>query len=324
MKKRDEISKITLPKYQLKLFGYDQYFNSFVKLFKKNKLPNTILLTGAKGLGKSTFAYHFINYILSYKDINKYSLENFTIHPENNSYKKLIQNIHPNFSLLETEKSSDIIKIDSVRNTLKFINKSTYASNIKIILIDNVEYLNAHSSNALLKTLEDVDSNTYFFLIYNNLSKILSTIKSRCVEFKISFNTTDKKKILYNIINYNNYNFDTKSIDERFFIDTPGNLLDYFLILENSNVNLSDDKKSIIFHLIDTYKQKNDNRILNFISLLIEFFYNELSLRNSKNLNIYSNNKSLLLKKINETKKFNLDKKNLIISLRDIIENETR
>ena len=118
MKKRDEISKITLPKYQLKLFGYDQYFNSFVKLFKKNKLPNTILLTGAKGLGKSTFAYHFINYILSYKDINKYSLENFTIHPENNSYKKLIQNIHPNFSLLETEKSSDIIKIDSGKNVV--------------------------------------------------------------------------------------------------------------------------------------------------------------------------------------------------------------
>ena len=69
--------EILSPKNQLQLFGYDDYFGLFVKLFNKNRLPNTILLSGLKGSGKATFAYHFINYLLSYKEQNKYSVNNF-------------------------------------------------------------------------------------------------------------------------------------------------------------------------------------------------------------------------------------------------------
>ena len=60
------------PKNQLNLFGYEDYFNSFIKLYKRNKLPNVILLNGPKGIGKATFAYHFINYLLSNNEENKY------------------------------------------------------------------------------------------------------------------------------------------------------------------------------------------------------------------------------------------------------------
>ena len=87
--------EILSPKNQLQLFGYDDHFNSFIKLFHKNKLPNTILLSGLKGSGKATFAYHFINYLLSYEEHNKYSTDNFTIHPDNKSYKSLCNNTHP-------------------------------------------------------------------------------------------------------------------------------------------------------------------------------------------------------------------------------------
>ena len=65
MKIDGENIEILSSKNQLSLFGYESYFNSFVKLYKKNELPNVILLNGPKGLGKATFAYHFINYILS-------------------------------------------------------------------------------------------------------------------------------------------------------------------------------------------------------------------------------------------------------------------
>ena len=49
------------PINQLELFGFATYFEFFNKLYEKNKLPNTILFSGQKGLGKSTFIYHFIN-----------------------------------------------------------------------------------------------------------------------------------------------------------------------------------------------------------------------------------------------------------------------
>ena len=57
--------EIVQAKNQLRLFGFDDYFNFFIELYEKKKLPNSILLSGSKGLGKSTFAYHIINYLLS-------------------------------------------------------------------------------------------------------------------------------------------------------------------------------------------------------------------------------------------------------------------
>ena len=38
----NENSEIISPKNQLNLFGYENYFNLFAKLFSKNKLPNII------------------------------------------------------------------------------------------------------------------------------------------------------------------------------------------------------------------------------------------------------------------------------------------
>ena len=78
------------------------------------------------------------------------------------------------------------------------------------------------------------------------------------------------------------------------------------------------------YFVIDKYKQKNDPQLLTFVSLLIEIFYNELSIRNKNNLNLYFLNKMKLVRQINNARKFNLDKKNLFISLRDTLENESK
>ena len=111
--------EIIPPKKQLSLFGYENYFNSFFKLSLKNKLPNTILLSGKKGSGKATFAYHFINYLLSLNEKNKYSLENFKINPDNKSYKDLCDNIHPNFFLLENKNKEENTSIEKKKGARK-------------------------------------------------------------------------------------------------------------------------------------------------------------------------------------------------------------
>ena len=315
--------EILSPKNQLQLFGYDDYFNSFIKLFHKNKLPNTILLSGLKGSGKATFAYHFINYLLSYKEQNKYLTNNFTIHPDNKSYKSLCNNTHPNLFLLEDNALEENIKIDNVRDMLRFLNKSTYYSNIKIIVIDDAEYLNVNSSNALLHALEEPNNNTFFFIIHNSTNKILDTIKSRCIEFKFFFTSSEKKNILGNIIQHYKNNLYKEEIDDYFYFDTPGNILKYLKILDDSNTDYAKDKLSFISYLINKYKQKKDSQLLIFISLMIELLYKELSLKNNKKLNIYFYNKFKILKQINEMKKFNLDKNNLFISLQETLKNES-
>ena len=196
MKTANEDIKIVSAKNQLRLFGFEDYFNSFIKIYEREKLPNTILLSGPKGLGKSTFAYHIINYLLSKSEERKYSVKDCAIDESNLSYKLLITNTHPNFFLIENNLLEKDIKIEQVRNLLNFLNKSTYTRNLKIIMIDNAENLNLNSSNALLKAIEEPQNNTFFFIIHNSSSKILDTIKSRCTEFKFTLTASKKRNCL--------------------------------------------------------------------------------------------------------------------------------
>ena len=155
--------EVTHPKNQLNLFGYDAYFKSFVKLFEKEEMPHCVLLSGSKGLGKSTFVYHFINYLFSKTEKNRYSINDLIINKENLSYKLLHKNTHPNFFLIENNNFEKDVKIQQVRSLLKFLSKTTFSKDLKIVMIDNIENFNLNSANALLKSLEEPRDNTFFF-----------------------------------------------------------------------------------------------------------------------------------------------------------------
>jgi len=311
-------------KNQIELFGYDYHFSLFKNLYLKKKLPNAILLSGQKGSGKCTFAYHFINFLLSQNEKYSYSTESYSINLNNSSYIKLCDNTHSNFFLLEKDMINNVIKIDSIRNTLKFLNQTTYSSNIKIILIDGAEHLNKNSSNALLKVLEEADRQTFFFIIHNNSYQILNTIKSRCIEFKLFFNLEEKKVVFNKIQNFYNNNFNINDHETFLYFETPGNILKYLIYFEDASFNFIDDKILAIKHLFTKYKSNKDNEIFPIISLLIELFYNELAIKNIKYVNFYFNNKIKILKKINDSIKFNLDKKLLFLFLEEILNNEKK
>ena len=125
-------------------------------------MPNTILLSGKKGSGKATFAYHFINYLLSKNENNKYSLEKFEINPNNKSYHNLCNNIHPNFFSTESILNDENIKIDDVRNIIKFLSKSTYSRDIKIILITAIVII-FPKSNIHKKFFDDLPKSKIFY-----------------------------------------------------------------------------------------------------------------------------------------------------------------
>ena len=89
------------PSSQIKLYGHEDYLLSLLKLHTKNYLPNKILFSGEKGIGKSTLAYHLINYILSFDEKSAYDLKNFRINLENKSFKLTQNKSNPNFILLD-------------------------------------------------------------------------------------------------------------------------------------------------------------------------------------------------------------------------------
>ena len=145
MKKKIKLAPVN-PINQLNLYGYSFYFNLFIKLFDEVKVPNIILLNGPKGLGKSTFAYHFINYIFSSNEDDKYNVAKNKINENNKSYILVNKNIHPNFFSLTTNNEKKEIKVDETRTLLDFLYKSTYSLGTKYILIDSADKLNLNSS----------------------------------------------------------------------------------------------------------------------------------------------------------------------------------
>ena len=53
-----------------KLIGHDIYLKNFLSLYKNNKLPTKILLSGKKGIGKSLLVKSFVNSIQDNKNSN--------------------------------------------------------------------------------------------------------------------------------------------------------------------------------------------------------------------------------------------------------------
>ena len=304
------------------LYGYNKYFKLFEDLYKTNRLPNTILFNGPKGIGKSTFANHFINYLLSSDEQPAYDSKNYEIDSKNPSYNLCKNNIHPNFFLLNKNNFNNDIKIDQVRHLLKFLNKTTYKKDLKIVLIDNTENLNLSSSNALLKALEEASQNTFFFIIHDESNKLIETIKSRSVIFNFHLSFEEKKNIFMKLISNYDFKLDQINLDKFLYFDTPGNIFKYYIELDATNLNSGQNNLSLILYLVEKYKSQKSTDLLSFIKVFIENFYHDLCLKNSFNISNYYLNKNRILYLLEDMKKFNLDKKNSLFTVSNILKNE--
>tara|TARA_B100000780_G_C21078169_1_gene434131 strand:- start:25 stop:963 length:939 start_codon:yes stop_codon:yes gene_type:complete len=296
------------------LFGLSSFFDELINLYKKNMMPNKILLSGKKGLGKSTLAYHVINYILSQNDDYKYDVNKFAINENNKSYK-LIQNYsHPNFYLIDLIEEKKSIDIAQIRKMISYTNKSCFNNKPRFILIDNIENLNKNSINALLKITEEPNEGIFFILINNNEKKILPTLKSRCLTFKINLTFNQSINIANKILKKNIIDF--INIDILHHYITPGEIINLINLAEDKKINLSEyNLKNLLKLLIGNgYYKKNKlikKMIIGFIEL---FFLKEYKLTNTKNslLNFYHN----FIVKIYNVEKFNLDEESLFLEFK--------
>ena len=303
-----------LPKNQKKLYGYHKEFNELVTLYKNKKLPSKIFFNGPKGIGKSTIAYHLINYIFSDKEKYKYDLTNLEINNLNKSHKLLLNNTHPNFHLVDIMKDKKVIEISQIRQMINYSTKSTFNNNERIILIDNVENLNLNSLNSLLKIVEEPNENTLFILIFDSNKNILNTLKSRCLKFNLYLSFSQSVEITNKILNSNI--LDLISEDFLHYYNTPGDFINLINFANSLNLNLKEfDLKKFLIHLIDAGYYKNNTFIKNNIYKYIELYLLKLMKKStSKNkINILYNES---IKKIANMKKYNLDQESIMIDLK--------
>ena len=304
------------PSGQLNLFSHKVEFHKLIDLYKDNNLPNKILFSGEKGIGKCTLAYHLVNYILSLNEDFSYDLNNLKIIPDNKSFKLVQNKSNPNFILVDIVEEKKNIDISQIRNLILTLNKSSFNTKPRFVLIDNIELLNINAVNALLKILEEPNDNINFILINNN-RRILPTLKSRCLNFKIQLTSRQSIEIANKILD-NNYNeFLNEDLVSNY--STPGEILNLIDFANKNDIDLiKTNLKNFIKKIIMEKLYKKNNSIKNLIySLMESYFRKNVSVTNIKLIASYT----YFLRKIDNTKTFNLDEESLFMEFEDNILN---
>lgn len=94
----------------------------------------------------------------------------------------LAANTHPDAFVLEPEEVDKAIRVDQVRELVGFVVQTAQLGGRKVVLVEPTESMNINASNALLKSLEEPSGDTVLLLISHQPSRLLPTIKSRCVQ----------------------------------------------------------------------------------------------------------------------------------------------
>ena len=302
------------PFNQTKLFGLDKYINELIKLKNLDKLPNIILLSGQKGLGKSTLAYHFINYVLSKNEDYNYDQNRFIINPENRSFKTILNKSNTNLTSIDINDDKKFIDIAQIRELISNLKKSSLNDKPRFVLIDNIEFLNINSVNSLLKVIEEPSHNVYFILINNN-KRIIHTLLSRCINFKISLSHKESLEIAQSLIGTNLDELINKDLVNYYF--TPGNIFHLINFAKKNSYDLKNfTLKDFLEVVINNGDFKKNSSIEYLIFDFVEFYFSKIN----ASLNIHLKYQ-YFIKKINDTKKFNLDYESLFMEFKEKILN---
>ncbi len=279
------------------LVGHKSHLNNFISLYNVNNLPSKILLSGRKGIGKSLLVKHFLFKV--FEDENTKTLINNETHTN-------ILNIKKNF-----DKKN--IEIDQIRKIIKFTNQSSFNNKSKFIIIDDVEYLNVNSSNALLKSLEEPNNNVYFFLIFNNEMNILDTIRSRCLEYRLDLNLEDTRSIVDTYFKEKMY--DTINNNLKNYYSTPKFLISLINFLNENSLSVSATNISeLVKKIIDNKLYDKNSFVKEYLNYIIElFFYNHINIAKKNTFKM----KKYYYSKLSNIRKFNLDYETFFLEFKD-------
>lgn len=89
---------------------------------------------------------------------------------------------HPDFFDLQPEEADKPIKVDQVRDLVDFVAQTAQLGGRKLVILEPAEAMNLNAANALLKSLEEPSGDTVLLLVSHQPSRLLPTIKSRCLQ----------------------------------------------------------------------------------------------------------------------------------------------
>jgi len=167
------------PKNFKELIGQNIMVQTITNSVKLDRLPNAYLLTGIRGVGKTTTARLIAKAINCKKDFIK--------------DEKCSSNEYCHCTEITNSKHLDVLEMDAASRTgiddvRELIESSKYnptSAKYKVFIIDEVHMLSKQAFNGLLKTLEEPPPHLKFIFATTEVKKIPVTIISRCQRFDL-------------------------------------------------------------------------------------------------------------------------------------------
>jgi DNA polymerase-3 subunit gamma/tau len=190
------------------LVGQEVLVTTLSNAIKNNRLHHAYILTGIRGVGKTTTA-RIIAKTLNCLD-------------QSATLTAKACAVCDNCKLITASKHQDVIEIDAASRTgvddiREIIDSIAYApvmAKYKIYIIDEVHMLSNSAFNALLKTLEEPPAHVKFIFATTEIRKVPVTILSRCQRFDLR--RLDEKEIqihLENILKQENLEAESQGLE---------------------------------------------------------------------------------------------------------------
>lgn len=146
------------------------------QLSSRPRHAHAYLLYGPAGIGKRVLAEHLVHLLLCQRPEAGKACGGCK------ACQLLAAGTHPDYFLLEPEEPEKPIRVDQVRELVQFVVQTAQLGGRKVVLLEPAEAMNLNAANALLKSLEEPSGDTVLLLISHQPSRLLPTIKSRCVQ----------------------------------------------------------------------------------------------------------------------------------------------
>jgi DNA polymerase-3 subunit delta' len=169
------------PRANPDLFGHDHAAQALADAAGTGRLHHAWLLTGPKGVGKATLAYRFARWLLAGRPDATLPLY---LPPADPTFRRVAASGHADLRSLAPNAGEKgvklMIRVDEVRAVPRFLSLTAAEGGWRIVLVEQMEAMNAEAQNALLKTLEEPPPRALLLLTTAAPDRLLPTIRSRC------------------------------------------------------------------------------------------------------------------------------------------------
>ncbi len=175
------------------LIGQDAMVRTLAHAFERNRVAHAIMLTGMRGVGKTTTA-RIIARAVNYVDPSDASAATGIKMPQmTDQCRNILESRHVDVIEMDAASRTGIADIREIIDSIAY---RPVMARKKVYIIDEVHMLSTAAFNGLLKTLEEPPDHVMFIFATTEIRKVPVTVLSRCQRFDLRRLTLDETLIL--------------------------------------------------------------------------------------------------------------------------------